>query len=310
MRRLADQRGVSLPELIVVSLIAMIIIGATLTAAGAFNNVNQTTHTREQQLNHARVAMERGMRQLRNLARRISAPVIARATRSDFIFQTSDPSRTWVRYCLQTREDGKVWLWALAAPAAVTSTMSGPCPGSGWTLHDVVASSVTNTSPTGDYPLFRYGCVATAPAACPAAGSASDLNRINSVTMDLFIDDNTSRNPPASRLTSAVFLRNQNEPPIGEFGSVPVATRKVLLNASASLDPEGRTMRFMWFNAPAPSFSCDQPPPASAVLWQGISFTHTFLPADGASGTQRPIELVVCDPGDLQSRVVHQVTIP
>ena len=308
MRRLADQRGVSLPELVIVSAIFMIVLFSTRPVAGAFSRVNETTLSREAQIDRARRGMERGMRQLRNLARRINAPVIARATRSDFIFQTSDPERTWMRYCLENHADGDVWLWALATPAAVSSGMSGPCPGTGWTISNVVAQNIANTTPNRDFPLFSYGCVAGAPAGCPS--TVGDLNRITSVTMDLWIDEDFDRAPPAARLTSAVFLRNQNEPPVASFSWKPVAPRQVLLNASASLDPEGRTMRFMWFKAPAPAFTCDQTPPLTQLLWQGVTLTHTFLPADGASGTQRAMELVVCDPGDLQSRQTQMVTIP
>jgi prepilin-type N-terminal cleavage/methylation domain-containing protein len=306
--RLADQRGFSLVELMIVSSLFLIVLGATLTVAGSFERFNQEAQNRDNHVDRARRGMERGMRQLRNLARRIDAPVINRATAGDFIFQTSDPERTWMRYCLERQSGGKVWLWSLSSASSVTGAMSGPCPGTGWSLRDVVAEDVANTSPGRDFPLFKYGCVQTAPVACPS--TTADLGRITSVTMDLWIDDDLTRKPPASRMTSAVFLRNQNEAPTASFTSRPVATRQVILNASASLDPEGRTMRFMWFRAPAPAFTCDEVPPATQLLWQGVTMTHTFLPAEGASGTQRPMELVVCDPGNLQARATAMVTIP
>ena len=308
--RVADEGGFSLVELMIVSSLFLIVLGATLTVAGSFERVNANGQRRDAQVDRARRGMERGMRQLRNLARRIDTPVINRATSADFIFQTSDPERTWMRYCLQTQSDGKVWLWALSSPTAVSAGMSGPCPGTGWAIRDVVAENVANQTPTRDFPLFQYRCVASAPTTCPAPSSATDLLRVNSVTMDLWIDDDYALKPPASRMTSAVFLRNQNEAPIASFTSRPLASRQVILNASSSSDPEGRTLRYMWFRAPAPAFTCDEGPPVSALLWQAVTMTYTFEAGEGAAGAPKTFELVVCDPGNLQARTTRQVTIP
>jgi hypothetical protein len=146
------------------------------------------------------------------------------------------------------------------------------------------------------------------PATCPA--TSSELSRITTVTIDLWIDEDSARKPGASRMTSAVFLRNQNEPPVAALSSRPLTSRQVILNASASVDPEGRTLEFLWFRAPAPSFTCDAGPPAALLLWQGITLTYSFPAADGPAGTQIPIELVVCDAGSLQSRATSLVSIP
>jgi prepilin-type N-terminal cleavage/methylation domain-containing protein len=306
--RATAEQGFTLVEMIIVSMLFLIVLGATFAVAGSFERTNRDAQTRDGQVERARRGIDRGMRQLRNLARRIEAPVINRATSNDFIFQTSDPERTWSRYCTQTQANGKVWLWSLSSPTGVSTGMSGPCPGTGWSIRDVVAEDVANQSPGRDFPLFKYSCVRGTPTTCPAV--AADLTRIQSVAMDLWIDENNARKPPASRLSSAVFLRNQNEPPTASFTARPFASRQVVLNASASVDPEGRTLRFMWFKAPAPAFTCDQGPPMSALLWQSVTMTHTFPNADGASGATSPIELVVCDPGNLQARVTKQVTIP
>jgi prepilin-type N-terminal cleavage/methylation domain-containing protein len=306
--RLADERGFTLAELAIVSALFLVVLAATLTAAAHYQQLTQDNQTTNVQVDNARGGMEKAMRQLRNLARRIDQPVINRATSSDFIFQTSDPSRTWVRNCLQTRTDGHVWLWSLAMPSTLSSAATGACPGTGWPTRDVVARDVTNTLPGHVRPLFAYGCSAGSPAGCPS--TSADLGRITSVTMDLTIDQDLTRPPQEARVTSAVYLRNQNEPPTASFTSRPLASRQVILNASASNDPEGRTLRFMWFRGPAPSFTCDDAVPMSLLLQTGVTMTHTFLATEGAAGTTRPLELVVCDPGGLQARSTNQVAIP
>ena len=304
-----EESGFTLVEMVVVSALFLVVLTATLMSTSTFNRLNHQNQRVNDQTDRARRGVDIAVRQLRNLARRIDVPVIARAAPDDFIFQTSDPERTWVRYCLQTRTDGTVWMWGLSSPGAVSSAMSGPCPGTGWTGRNSIAQNVTNNASGRTMPLFTYSCVKGAPAGCPA--TTADFSRIRSVGVDLFLDDNLTRKPPEVRVSSAIFLRNQNEGPVVvPPTSRPVGTRKVILNASASYDPEGRNLRYLWFRAPAPPFSCDVPPPVDVLLWSGITLTHTFLPTDGPSGTVVAMELVVCDPGGLQGRATAQVTIP
>lgn len=306
--RAREEGGFTLVEMIVVSALFLVVLTATLMSTSNFNRLNVQNQRVNDQTDRARRGVDIAVRQLRNLARRIDVPVIARAQPADFIFQTSDPERTWVRYCLQTRTDGKVWLWSLSSPGAVTTGMSGACPGTGWTGRNSIAHNVTNYADGRTLPLFTYTCVKGQPAGCPA--SADDFGRIRSVGMDLFLDDNPTRKPEEVRVSSGIFLRNQNEGPIACDTWRPTATRQVILNGSCSQDPEGRNLRLLWFRAAAPAFSCDAVPPANLLLWSGVTYTHTFLPGEGASGTQKAFELVVCDPGGLQARHTTMVTIP
>ncbi len=122
MTRMRGQRGFTLAETLIVSTLFLIVLTATLTSVASYNRTNQRDQRHNDQIDRSRRGVDRGVRQLRNLARRINAPVIDRATATDFIFQTSDPERTWVRYCLQTRADGRVWLWGLSSPGAVNAS--------------------------------------------------------------------------------------------------------------------------------------------------------------------------------------------
>lgn len=306
MKRFSSQQGgYTLVEMVLVSALFILVLGATLDAGLGAEKLNTTSQNRQYQADGARNAVERVMRELRNLARRIDAPVISRATATDFVFQTSDPARTWVRYCLQPTSQG-TRLWSAASAQSLSSSMTGPCPGSGWQRQVLIADNVVNTAPGRDFPLFSYACATSMPTTCPA--TTAELGRILTVTMDLWVADKGADTP--TRVTSTVYLRNQNEPPVAAFGSRALASRQVILNASASYDPEGRNLRIMWFKTPAPTFTCDQGAPPSALLWTGVTFNYTFAATDGLSGSQTSFDLVVCDAGGLQARATGQVTIP
>lgn len=306
-----SQRGFTLIEVLIVSSLFLVVLTATLTAMTSFERVNRDNQRVNDQTERARRAVDRGMRQLRNLASRpvTGVPTISRATATDFIFQTSDPTRTWVRYCSQTVTGGKAKLWALTS-AASTAPTTTTCPGAttAWPKRDVVATNVTNKAVTGrDFPLFTFArtCPPGSPTTCP-----TDLGTITSVSMDLLLDDNLARKPDEVRVSSAVFLRNQNELPVAAFTARGLGSRQVLLNGSSSTDPEGRTLRYMWFRAPAPTFTCTQAAPAASLLGLGVSLNYTFIAGDGNAGQTRDFTLVVCDPGDLQARSTASVTIP
>jgi hypothetical protein len=170
----------------------------------------------------------------------------------------------------------------------------------------MIVDDVVNTAPGRDFPLFSYACASGLPATCPS--SVAELGRILTVTMDLWVAGDGSDTP--TRVTSSVFLRNQNDPPVAAISSRSLASRQIILNASGSYDPEGRNLRFMWFKSPAPTFTCDQGAPPSALLWTGVTLNYTFAVTDGLSGSRTSFDLVVCDAGGLQARATAQVTIP
>lgn len=305
-------------ELLIVMVVFGILLGATLALFNGFERGTRDNERFNQQIETARNTSDTLSRQLRNLAKPTSgaASTINFADKYDLIFQTSDPTRTWVRYCLDTTgagasaDNGKLWT-AESSNATLPAGATGPCPGTGWAAGAtrVVATNVVNRTSAQDRPIFAYGCTAGASASCSATPVAADYPRITSVATNLFVDLNVARRPVAEQVTTSVFLRNQNEAPTASFTTLGINPGKVFLNGSGSTDPEGRTLRYFWFAGAAPVFTCDVGPPAGASYLPGVTATY---PSSGTapSGSVSSITLVVCDPGDLQSTDTETVTFP
>src|SRR5215208_307180 len=98
MRRLSGDRGFTMIEVLLVCVLSLVILGATMTVATYFMRDTREAEVRTDQVEEARNALERAARQLRNLAQRVDQPTVTLAEGQDFVFQTSDPTRTWVRY--------------------------------------------------------------------------------------------------------------------------------------------------------------------------------------------------------------------
>ncbi len=321
---LRDESGMTLVELLLVMIMSLFILGATLTT---FNQTYQAQHDNDDRnvtAERAREALDVQSRQLRNLAKRLNnSDVIDTASGNNLIFQTSDPSRTWVRYCLNTSapaspDRAQLWMAELTVPvgaptAPVTGPMRNPsdCPGSGWTKTNIVADYVTNSRAGLNRPLFTYRCT-SGTATCTSSPSTYD--QIINISAQTFVDNTPGKAAPELRLATGVYLRNQNQVPEARFVSTPsVKPRTVVLNASGSTDFEGRTLTYYWFKHTLPAVAnirCDTPvvtgSGSNRTMWganyigTGITLTHTFdaVPADPASGSTRNIGLVACDPGD------------
>ena len=320
MRRVRDERGFSLVELLVVMMLSTVVLGATLLTVDNMLRSENENNLRGDTVEQARNALDVQARQLRNLAKRVSSPVIDTVSAYDLIFQTSDPSRTWVRYCLDTTtapastSRGRLWTAELSVPSAATATpvtagMRGSCPGTGWTSTRIVADYVTNVRNGQDRPVFEYGCST----GTTCTSNPSTYDQVVDITAQTIVDTTPGRKPAEVRVLSGVYLRNQNQAPVAVW-SPPVSTgpRTVVLNGSASSDFEGRTLNYYWFKTNLPTtdnINCAQPTVtgtgAVRTLWgaagfigEGITLSHTFPLSDGAAGQALPFALVVCDPGD------------
>ena len=328
MTRPRRDDGFTLVEVLLVMTIGLVILGATLMSFTQFSRRDKQSQTLNDATQMARNSMDIASRQLRNLANQDPSQLtttIAVAQPDDLVFQTSDPSRKWVRYCLATSGGtpassttrARLWESESLTAAAPGGSMLGACPGTGWTTQRTVADYVTNKHAGRDFPVFSYSCSTAAGPGCPA-GSV-DFPRITNIKAQLYIDPNPGRAPAELRTASGIFLRNQNERPAASFTSVPTGTtRGLLFNASASTDPEGRTLQYDWFRGTGAISLTPEEACASEIkhkangttliyLGQGVTYRYD-VPTGIAS--PMPIQLVVRDPGCLYGTQTKSVVIP
>jgi prepilin-type N-terminal cleavage/methylation domain-containing protein len=329
-----SDRGFTLIELLLVMSMALVILGATLTSFTTFYRKDKQSQTLNDTAQIARNAMDVAARQLRNLANQDpsqATTTILQALPNDLVFQTSDPSRKWVRYCLDTAggggqptttSRGMLWESETATAAAPSGAMLDSCPGAmgagGWVTRRVVADRVMNHAFGRLLPVFDYSCASSAGAACPAG--SLDYPRITNIGAQLYVDPNPGRAPAELRVATGIFLRNQNEKPASQFTATPVAppSRTVILNGSASTDPEGRTLAYDWFRgagtvtltpAEACALSISQKANGGSLIYLGQGTTYRYTVPAGVASPMN-IQLVVRDPGCLYNTKVDSVPIP
>jgi type II secretory pathway pseudopilin PulG len=283
MRRLRDESGVTLVEVLVASIISLVILGATLTAFGGLVRQRHYADRQTEAEAAARQGSDRLARQLRNLAS--PADVITNVQAStqpksvdrnlpfDLIFKDIDDQRPAgslnsanvrrVRYCLQTSgavpgagfsasaNRGVLWMqtqsWTTVLPPAVPATLE--CPGTGWPEQRIVADHLVNAAASPVRAVFRYS------GDTGLVTDTSDAARetISRVEPTLILDADPARRPTPTQLTTSVILRNQNRAPIARFTYtllnplLSATTCSVQLNGSASEDPESKPLEYEWY---------------------------------------------------------------
>lgn len=306
-----DERGFTLVELLTAMTIFILVLAATLTTFTTFARNESQSRKRADAHDQVRTALDQVARQLRNLANPnpgTSTSTIDLAGDYDIVFQTSDPDRLRVRYCLAPAAGGvgeKLWFQSTLAAPTFDPAWAGSCPGTtGWDVAQthVVAENVVNRIGGANRPVFSYGCADTVPTGGECSSTSALRRQLVVARSDLYLDVNDAQTAPAeTRLSTAVFLRNQNQEPTASFVAASGGSRTVVLNASGSDDPEGRTMRFEWYlGSDALPPACkeagvDYDPDAYAPLMgTGVTLSHTF--ASDVTTTQQ-VRLRVIDPG-------------
>jgi type II secretory pathway pseudopilin PulG len=273
---LRREDGMTLVEVLIVSILMLIILGATLTTFNTFERKTRDNQNQNEAQDEARRALGLMARDLRNLAS--PTPLLPMAVDvsqpQDMIFQSTGKVKpagslnaantTRVRYCLNTTSNilfRQIQTWTTAAAPAVPASGCGDT--AGWATTMPVTTDVSN----GARPIFTYNAV--------------DHDKITEVSAQLFVDTTPTRLPAEVDLQTSVYLRNQNRAPTAVFSGVSMPGGSIFLNASESEDPEEKALTFEWYDA---SLS-----PVKKV-GEGIVFTYT-PPAAG----NRQMYLIVRD---------------
>jgi hypothetical protein len=248
--------------------------------------------------------MDNLQRQLRNLAKpEPGAPAtIARADAFDLIFQTAEPQKRWVRYCINPSDTGmatgRASLWFQASPNTTAPT-STACPQTtGWATTQSAAQGIVNTRDALNRALFEYNWSA-------AAAAAYNTSAITRIRTDGWVDVNPGRRPAETRLSSGVYLRNQNQAPTASFTfqSAGTGSNTYVFNASSSVDPEGRRLDYFWYRGTGTvSADCQTGP---NPMGTGIVLSYKFA----AGQLPTTVQLCVLDPSDLTNTISRQVPV-
>jgi type II secretory pathway component PulJ len=305
---MADERGVTLVEVLVGMILTLVVIGATLMVVVAVADRAKRTTAHNEAQDVARTYMDRFARQLRNLASpsiftddyQAQPYAVDFADPYDLVFRVVDEQRPGgslnlanvkrVRYCLNATDASRGKLYqqeqrwtdrASNEPPPMPSTAS--CPSAGWTSTAVVTANVVNRIGGQNRPMFVY--------------NAADLQRISQIHVDLYVDPDPDTAPRETRLGSGVTLRNQNRVPVAKLDVAP-APGKLVLNGSASEDPEGMPLTYQWYvDPPTPLPDCALTPRPASCAGQGVVVDVPIAP-----GAHR-IVLVVKDPAGLPAVV-------
>jgi hypothetical protein len=286
-------------------------MAATLEVFQTSETVTRDTMKRTDAQDRARVAEEILAKNLRNLAGppgNLTASGVEQAqtlvTKSDYdlAFETVDPAAPnagstnqsnvkRVRYCLD--EAGKLYkqqqTWTGTAPAAPASTACpaplGTAGTNQWQTQTVLADNVVNKlDPSLNLPVFTY--------------DSTDPTRVSQIHVNLMVDIDVAHKPRATTIATGILLRNQNRVPVAKMTSVVSPAQGIILNGSASVDPEGQPLKYCWVDTGRTSVNVDPEPSAQAKCPAGtVGMGVTFVYTPPARGT-RNIQLAVKDPVD------------
>jgi type II secretory pathway pseudopilin PulG len=269
LERLRHEGGLSLVELLISMVLAVVVFGATLDVLVNYTKLQTGSQERLDAQNAARLGVDRIVRQLRNIASPVTSPkLLERATPYDIVFQTIGSagvnnstcgSNTTcderVRYCIPqdtstgTASDEEVigetqtWTTATApsSPWSSDSSVTIPCPDttlpSGVTKSIVVAPYVTNRyQQRTDRHAFYFN----------DGTDPTDLSSVFTVQIDLFVNPTPGVAGAESEIKSGAFLRNQPRSPVANFTYTATGNGGVLLNGGTSYSPDGEDLTYSW----------------------------------------------------------------
>ena len=272
--RLRREHGFTLVELLISMTLMLVLMFATFDSLDGFSANARENERRADASQQARAASDQLARELRNLASPgVNSPAIEVADRSNLVFKAVDPigpnaglnsaNLARVRYCLDAadakgqRRLWKQWqTWTTTTPPAVPTSTSCPALPTvgtyagvaspvGWSGSARLADSLVNRG-NGTNRAFRY--------------DTTTLSDIASIKFKMAVDPNPETNvfDPTTGTTgfgytgqtdidTGVALRNQNRAPTASFSALALGSRQVILNGSASVEPDGQPMQYQWY---------------------------------------------------------------
>jgi type II secretory pathway pseudopilin PulG len=319
MRRVAqEESGITLLEVLVASVLMIAVMGTAFGALQQFQTTSgRNTHQNEAQ-DRVRNAVDQIVKRLRNDA----APTpgdpqgIERATAKDLIFQSvsSTPPQAGsanshnlirVRYCLDDSDpsNGRIWFqsqsWTSPTAPGVPSSIG--CPDAGWGNNRILAEHVVNDYGGAARPVWSIDCpFGFSAAACAQGTDPSMLARVKRLSMEIFVDEDPGKSPAESRLATAIYFRNQNAKPTAALSTpVPQSPQRILVNASASSDPDADRLFYRWcYFGPGVTPSASWCANGTPIPQQTVNLDYT---APDPAGSNVTIGVRVEDPGGLVS---------
>jgi prepilin-type N-terminal cleavage/methylation domain-containing protein len=322
MRR---QDGFTLIELLVAMALALIVFGATLTILESFMRQSAAATKRLDAQDQARLAVDRIVRDLRNVASPLTTPkLLERATPYDVVFQTigtpgggstgnvSGVER--VRYCIpqdssagsasQEELIAQTQTWTTSTPAAdpwtsdPTQTIACPdltfVPAAGQPVYRVVAQAVVNRyQQTPNYPAFSFNNGLDGNSV-----AAADLPQISTIQINLRVNPTPSLSGATTQIQSSAYLRNKQHAPVAQFSYTATGSGGVILNAGQSYSPDNEQLSYAWActSSPCPSAGALSIASNGLVSWQPGAGTYT-------------VALTVTDQTGVQTTTSQQVTL-
>ncbi|MBK5229949.1 MAG: prepilin-type N-terminal cleavage/methylation domain-containing protein [Thermoleophilia bacterium] len=254
-----SEGGHTLIELLTAMSLMLVVMGALMSALIAFNHFTRTSDARAQSRDDIRAIMESMAREVRSANALAPEPgietsAVSRGDAFDYIFKYRDPASPTgnpanvynlerVRYCLNTTTNTlyrQTQQWNAVLPGLLPDGCPGAnqAPGSifgasydatKYQTTRVIATDVTNGA---GRPAFLY--------------NSSTLANITNVRLQFYLDDDPTKSPAETELSTGFYLRNVNRRPDAEFIPTPMGNGHVLLNGSTSTDPEGDTIEYSW----------------------------------------------------------------
>jgi prepilin-type N-terminal cleavage/methylation domain-containing protein len=243
--RLRADDGFSLVELLVTTVIMGVVFSAALGVIDMFQRQAVATDTRGDAQDATRRAADEISQRLRGVVGSGSAAAVDRSATNDLVFRVVDPASPpvsgganaarlmYVRFCVNATtkvlyEETFHWTTATAPNAPDNAAGSPyPCPGTGWQTVNSIATGIITTGGS----IFTF---------LPSASAVAQVN------IDLTIDKDTTKQPPAVRIRTGVSLRNLNQPPTVVLNCAAVGGSQVICDAFGTADPDGGALTYAW----------------------------------------------------------------